>query len=245
MTTLIGIRTNEGLDGIVLVSDLQISQYDGPKMLARWPARKIYFGDYWALGYIGGIHDELRGFLCVLRGDKRYNSSEEKANQIFQRAIEKQRFIEVDDLNALITKEKSLEETNAFLLAVNKPELNLWYIDEFGSFHLPKDKEFEYFCIGTGSQEANKSIEKLLANEDIDRDKISISVARNIARRIINEMKDDPFTGFGYDIVVITKKLVKHWGEDYRKSLSKAQLEAEKGTDGKMDGFYKDLQESK
>lgn len=228
MTTIIGIRTNAGLDSIVLASDYQVTGYDGrDKPISRGYDKKIWHGEYWALGNDGLDCGEVHQFFRVLMGHKRYDSSPEIANEIFQRALKEKDFVEIRTLNrGLRKKDYRLEDLPSFIFAVNKPELSLWWIDEFGNLHeRDEDKNFDYICAGSGEEMAEKYIQDLIDERKIDREKITTKIAIKIVRGTIRSAeKEDLTTGLGYDLVIVTaEKGIKSWGEEIKKEIREAE----------------------
>jgi 20S proteasome alpha/beta subunit len=225
MTTIVGIKTNSGLDSIVLASDLQSSDEEAETKF-RIP-RKIYVGDNWAMGDAGGDDKAVRRLYGKLRGNKNYGSNDNIAGEMLERAIKEKLFYEVRELNTeLRKKDCSMDETHAFVFAVSKPELFLWKIDEFGNLKDPKeDHDIDYVCVGTGRERVEKYIEGLLDEEKFDRDEINTNAAIHIARGAMKAAEGDVWTGLGYDLVILTKAGVKVWGKKIREVLEKAETD--------------------
>ena len=228
MTTFIGIRTNAGEDAIILMADRQSTNSTDSE---KKSITKLYFGrygakeefGYWAMGDAGADDREVRRFYGLLKGDGRYGSNEKRAQKIIDRAIRKQIFLEVIKLNRDIMRSPNsdIEETHCFLMAVNRPDLSLWLIDEFGNFKKPEeDKNFDYICLGSGKYKAEQKIEQLIADEEIDRDKITPKAAISIGRKALGMAESDLSTGMGYDLLIMTKRRLDNWGKIIRKELS-------------------------
>ena len=226
MTTLIGIRTNDGPDGIVIASDYQISEVDGnDHTVSTRPMNKIYTGPFWAMAHAGRDTRSLLRFYGVLKGYKRYDSSEEKARATILSAIDDMFFPEVRDLNTKLRKNgDESEDLISFLLAVNKPEVNLWEVDEFGNIKEPNDEsDFDYICLGGGADKAEDHIKGLLSNEDIDRDKIGIDNAVYTARSAIGAAETEAGTGMGFGLTVLIQDDIREWGKDIRRKLKETE----------------------
>ncbi len=227
MTTLIGIKTNSGLDRIVLASDNQITRYDKKdnKPVSKHPDRKLYYEDKWAIGIAGVSDYETTKFFGVLRGNKTYGSSEENAKRIIEGAIKNLDFPEINELNKKLRKKGiDLEDLPAFIFAANEPKLTLWWIDEFGNFHKrDEEAEFDYICLGSGEDKASQYIESLIENEKIKKDKITTREAIRIARESIYAAEKDMDTGLGYDLVILTEHEIKSWGDEIKKEIREAE----------------------
>ena len=63
MTTIIGIKANSGIEGIVLCADQQLTTFDGEKPTLKEQIGKITYGENWIMGYAGGISNPLAVFL--------------------------------------------------------------------------------------------------------------------------------------------------------------------------------------
>jgi hypothetical protein len=226
MTSLIGIRTNFGLDAIVLAADYQLTGFDDDdKPVSRRVERKLHFDDCWAMGYTGICRKELMRFFGVLKGYKNYGSNPEKARAVIEKAVKEKEFLEVAQLNGRLRKNKvDMENLVSFIFAVNKPKLGLWLVDEYGNFQgIDENKDFDYIYLGSGEDEMNKRIEGLIAERKIDGEKISVGVALKIAGEAMHAAERDPGTGLGYDLVVMTEKETKSWGDEIKDEIRKAE----------------------
>ncbi len=229
MTTIIGIRTNHGLEGVVMASDHQSSKYDEGELVSKTSVKKIYCGDYWAMGDAGADDKHVLKFYKVLMGHRNCNSNEQKAKTTIERAVREKYFEEVVNLNTLVMKKDNandIEKAHSFLFAVNKPDMGLWYVDEFGNLKEPSDdKDIDYACIGSGEKKVDEYLERAISEQDIDRDKITIGIAIDLIRGAMNAAEKDAATGFGYDLIVITDKEVRNYGDEIKKSIVNAERE--------------------
>jgi 20S proteasome alpha/beta subunit len=250
MSTLIGIKTNYGIERIVLGSDRQFSDYDeDDKMVEKGDVQKIFCGKKWAIAYCGGGEiKELRRFFGVLRGDKRYGSSKKNADEILEKAVNEKNFSEVCELNRFVAKkDRSTECTYEFILGSNYPKLGMWQIDSYGNLLLPsEDNEFEYIAIGSGADEAEKYIKSVVSEgkigeHEFDKDSVTSSVANRIAKRAIQAARSDASTGFGYDIVFISKgRSIEAWGDRIKKKMFQADREIEDEISAHFDSLEND-----
>lgn len=226
MTTLIGIKTNFGLESIVLVGDYQITSTDKEeKEISKRAERKLHYGENWVMGAAGVYRRELTKFFGIIKGYKNYNSNPERANEIIEKAIKEKEFEEILQLNKKLRRRGlDMEDIPAFILAVNKPKLFLWWVDEYGNIKNPEeDNEFDYVCLGSGEERADRYIQSLIEEQKIDRDKIGIREALKIARDSMYAAERDPGTGMGYDIIVVTEKEIRSWGEEIKEEIRKAE----------------------
>lgn len=238
MTLLIGIRTNYGTEGIVIASDRQLSESEdnGKGVVeSKRAVRKIFYGPFWAIGACGGDYREIIDFCRTVNVYRSTDTNKQKqAQEIVERAIRDRWFREVRDLNTLIMKKGSAEigETASFILAVTKPKMAIWKVDEFGNFKdIPEENDFEYLSLGSGSDTADGYIKQQLAEERIDRDQITIQSARRIACGALSAANTVGSVGMGYDLAVLTGIEIKDWGSSIRRGLQRAQSELEKGVD--------------
>ncbi len=240
MTLLIGIKTNTGLDRVVLASDRQLSEYEEGAFSSKRPIRKIYSGDFWAMGDAGGDDQDVRRFYRMLRGHKGYGSGPEQAKRMIKVAIKERRFHEVRELNTELMRTGEnidIEDTHAFLLAVNSPRIGLWLVDEFGNIKdPPKERDFDYLLLGNGKKEAEGYIQRLLAEEQIDRDRISTRTALSVVRGALKAAEKKADVGFGYDVVVVSKKGVEDLGREIGKSVASAERAAWRNVENKYNG---------
>jgi len=238
MTTIVGIKTNYGLDGIVLAADFLVGDYtDDGKLVDKGFCRKLQHGDYWVMGSSGLYNTRaLNRFYGVLKGYKNYGSNEEKAKNIFREAIEKRRFMDVDTLNAdLLTDDTLSEDTLEFILAIKEPNLNLWFVDHMGNLRpSPKDRDFDYLCAGSGSDSVISYIEGKIRDGLISADKINIPLAIELCRGSIASAERSKDAGLGCDLVVLTKTSLDDHGPEIRKRLK----EAENGVFAKISSSY-------
>jgi hypothetical protein len=224
MTTILGIQTNsdKGLESIVMVSDLQVSD---DEQEAKWKIpRKIYIGENWAMGDTGGDDKDVRRMYGVLQGYKRYGSNDNRAQKIIERAVRRRKFLEVRELNTELSRlDKDEDELHSFVFAVNKPELNLWRVDSYGNLKISSgDKAIDYVRVGSGKEQVDKYIEEVLENEKFDRDNITTTSAIKIGRGAIRAAEKDKWSGYGYDLVILTKKEIITWGKEIQQELEEA-----------------------
>lgn len=226
MTTVLGIKTTSMLESIVLIADRQSSATEESK---KYSVRKLYSGSFWVMGDVGSDDKDVLRFYGELRGDKRYGSDQKKAEETILRALEKKRFIEVDALNALISKKgggDASEDTHRFVLAVNKPSTSLWIVDEYGNLIEPSEEnELDYVCLGSGKEDVEKHISYLKSEEKIDRENnISTSDGIEIATSCLEVAQNNNlWTGMGYDLIILTKKDIKEISKDVIKDMKEAQ----------------------
>ena len=175
------------------------------------------------MGDAGQDDRDVRKFYRKLRGNS--PSGEKESRRIIERALDERMFKEVNDLNTqLMKKGAEYEGTHAFLLAVHNPSLSLWHVDEFGNLHeAPEENDFDYIALGSGKKEAIGYIERIVAEEKIDRDSITLPVALRAAREAIRAATKEAYTGLGYDLVVIIKGSIKEWGPEIGKALDVAE----------------------
>lgn len=242
MTTIIAIKANSGIEGIVLASDTQLSTYDDEGKLTEKGSThtKIFYGKGWIMGHAGVFDNQYHQFRRLMSGRKKgYN--EDKVALIVRLAIEKYEtrpkieephFIEVNYSNTMAKREDpQCEDLHSYLLAVNTPRVAFWEVDEFGSLNSVADiesRDFEYHAIGTGAESALKYIDRLVMKEKLDPKDITIPTAIDVIDESFTEAQSDIFT-LGLDLAVITKKGIKVFGkriEEAVKLSRKQELES-------------------
>lgn len=226
MTTIIGIRANEGDDAIVLAADYQLGIYNGDELVSKRRIPKLQTGEFWAIGDAGEDDGDMIKFYGMLRGNRRYRSSKEHASKVIERAVNERSFNEVLEINKSVRARKSLESTHSFILAVNKPSLELFLVDEFGNLQtIPEEREIDYLVIGSGSDLVHKYVDDSLSNEKLDRCKISVESAIKLATDLMRVAERDGASGLGYDLVILQENSIDRWGAEIKKALSVAEKE--------------------
>ncbi len=227
MTTVIGFKTNINEEAIIMCSDTQLSYLDDQdNPISKRKLLKIVYGEFWAISSIGVDTQELRSFYNKLRNpeDKRYKDfNKEKLVSMINRAIEKQRFIEILFMNADYVREsRSTEQTNEFLFAINKPSIELYHIDSYGNLLLC-DKNINYMVIGSGSEDAQSYINEQLEGETYDSSNIDIKIAIKLGRDALRKAKKDIKTGLPMDLVILKKDSIKVYGKRISDAIEKAE----------------------
>lgn len=221
VTTILGIKATAEKEGIVLFSDTQISINQEGKDVEKRTKNKIIVGSFWAMGFSGILNSELIKFYNFLKGMKQYNSSPELVEKTVMEAIEKKYFEKVNILNRNNRKNNvELNDLNIFLLAINKPTLKMYIIDEFGNLSFPtENNEIPYLTIGS-----TKIAEDYLENviDKLDPDKFGIDSAIKIGFEAMRKAENDIHTGGPIDLVVLTKENIKSYGKMINNEIEKA-----------------------
>lgn len=239
MTTIIGVKTNFGDEGIVLGSDTQLNIISDPeeKPLTKRQTLKIIYGSTWALANEGRPDiPDIQQFLGILSGKKKHGSSDERANQIIAKSIENfdkgskydgPHFEEVLHYHMLAARRgEDLNDMPTYVLAANKPRIGLWWVDAFGNLHeskSEKERRVEYICKGSGEDKVNEYIEGMVYDEKVDLSAIDIPVAIDIVVASLHKAEEDAFTGGPLDVVITTKSFVRPYGKRIREALEKAE----------------------
>ncbi len=253
MTTIIGIRTNHGLDAVVFGADTQVNyeyadQNEGPK---KGLIYKIISGRNWMLGSAGGVHHELYRFQQMLTRPKNYNSTEEEVAKIIQEAVdnfekgkkvkrfEGLNFPRVAYLNAQLKRNgESDDQLVEFLLAANiGGKLGMWSIDNFGSLSAAdEEKDFEYLVIGSGGEHAEKYIEEQIMERIIDRATIDVATAVRTIKNALRRSEKDLNTGTYKDIAILTKDSVTLYGAKVKELMTKQEDDIFEGIASEWNG---------
>ena len=251
MTTIVGIRTNSGLEGVVIGADTQQSQFssDGKPDKKKVPFFKTASGKNWVIGSAGMFEDELQKFYGLLKGQKKYGSSEEKATETIYKAIENYylwfkkesdsgviHFPEVNQLNAVMARRGvSLDDLNQFIFGINVPErgVKLFKIDEFGSLEESKYNGVEIVTIGSGPTKIREYIEEILES-DQSPVQVDIPKAIDLVCSIIYRAEVDMYSSGPIDLHVLTSNGV----DSYSKKIIEELKETEKRILEEIKGRY-------
>ncbi|HJO15031.1 MAG TPA: hypothetical protein QGG70_03200 [Candidatus Pacearchaeota archaeon] len=226
MTTIIGIKTNIGDEAVILASDTQMNYFDeDDNVIAKRPLLKIIHGDFWALACSGGDTDELRSFYNKLRNpnDKRYkNFGSDKLEEMMMKSLHKKRFYQINELNAnYMLEESDIDSTHEFLMAVNKPNVDIFHIDIFGNLKKPKGRN--YISLGSGKEEVEKYIEESIEGGTFDSYNINLENAIRLSTGAIKKSRYDILSGGPMDLVVIKKNSIKSFGNQIKESIENAE----------------------
>ncbi len=218
MTTLIGVKAEKGIEGVVLASDLSKTQTKwnaqgdvAYRQQIRLEGQKIYINDKNEFALcMSGIFDQLYAdFLSrLLKGD------------IDLRKITQDSFFpELKNLNEERWEGRvpNNDYINGLLLATrfdNKAKL-------YTCWPLGKVEEKVWTSVGSGSDYAadyisnqGKLIPKYLALDE----------AVDLAVSGLDEASQDIYTG-GLDLVVVTPNKILDFGEDIKKAINYAKAE--------------------
>ena len=196
MTTIVGIKANSGVEGIVIATDRQLNHYDdaGKTILRKETISKIVYGREWIIADAGGISNQFAVFQ---------NMDQEKMKQKIYRAVQRYKpdppkdpqFREINRINTIARRnDATLDCLHELVMAAKIDEnLGLWHVDEFGSL---TEYEFEpnYFTMGSGKDHVTKYITSLAENGKINNYKLSLPAAIEIAVEAIKLAEEDPNT---------------------------------------------------
>ncbi|HLC46615.1 MAG TPA: hypothetical protein VJI75_02630 [Candidatus Nanoarchaeia archaeon] len=249
MTTLIGIKTNLGEEGVIICADTQMSYYEDNEFSSKKPVQKIFYGKSWILAYAGNNRKRTAAFLKKFAYLKRPPGTEEIAAQIINTAVENYRkgssylephFKEVNNLNTLLSREdEELEDLPVFMFAtnhsslinpsssLNQSSLSLFSVDEFGNLkESPEEHEFSYIIRGSGCEDAAKYIEDELKHSRIDENAIDIPKAIEVAVKALHNAETDALTGGPIDLIVLTASNIQSYGKRIREAIATAERES-------------------
>src|SRR3989338_1351566 len=232
MTTIIGIKTDSGPDGIVLAADTQLNIFDDDgSSSAKRSTRKIIYTDSWTMAQTGSVTHLHYDFERMLLGRKR-GFPEEKVFEMIARAVANYdqgvrytdpHFIEVNRLNTLHRREGgNVEDLASFIFASRHPRLGLWEIDQMGYIKpASKELDFEYLSLGSGSKEALGYINRQIMGELAEANTIDLPRAIDLAVGAIHAAQEDVYTG-GLDLVIVTSEKVIPYGDRIKSAITKA-----------------------
>jgi 20S proteasome alpha/beta subunit len=221
MTSILAIRANSGLEGIVIAADMQINIHsdkdDSPE--EKITAQKIWYGENWALALAGSDDDEVQTLKKLLSGKARYKSSREKVNALIRKAVQSKRLLPIDLINKkLDDRGVEAESLVIGIFATTYPSIGLWHVTQYGTLqdyktvcrNLNEYREFEYLVAGTGGPRIKRFISDRVddSNDPLDPGDITVPKAILLAEQAFStRAKRDIFTGSpAIDLVAITEK---------------------------------------
>ena len=250
MTTLLGIKTNSGEEAVVLVTDTQVI-FGNDESKGRTPFYKTAIGEFWALSSMGTHWDGSRKFYNKLTSPKRYKDTTEKdVEKIILEAIKKERFIEIDTLNAeyMLADGDGESGTLQFLFGTNKPKIELYFIDSYGNLRTTQDLNNEVSLIVKSTDDGiedsiyNTILEKIRGEDVGSSDRIDLETALKVAYEGMKKIDVDLYSGGPIDITVITKDGVFNYGKQIKKALADAESAAFENI---LSKYEKDKEESR
>ncbi|MEK6923317.1 MAG: hypothetical protein AABW84_01320 [Nanoarchaeota archaeon] len=231
MTTLLGIKTNSGEEAVVLVTDTQVTYGSEEHNKNRKPFYKMANGDFWALGFIGSQWDESRKFYNQLTTRRFKDFTEKDIEQMILSSIQKKRFIEIDTINAEFMRRYDEGEsgTMEFLLATNKPKVELYFIDAYGNIYTLDDLDYhEPFIVKSATDDTKKAIinyinEKISGDDIGSGDRIDLELALNLAKGAMQKVETDIYSSGPIDITILTKNGIFNYGRQIKKAIEDAE----------------------
>ncbi|MEK6905449.1 MAG: hypothetical protein AABX24_03530 [Nanoarchaeota archaeon] len=221
MTTIIGIKANSGVEGIVLGADRQLTTFDGEKPTLKEKIGKITYGKNWIIGDAGGISNQFAVFL-------QYKNR--KMADLIYRAIQryyekpgsrKPHFPEINEINTIAKRRNEVDDDSfhQFILAAKfNNKLGLWQVDYFGNL---KESEKEiYLALGSGEDYVAKHLASLSEKGIINNDAITVPKAISLATKCLEMAERDPNTS-GLDLAVLTNKGVRYFGDFIQETMKK------------------------
>ena len=216
MTTLIGIKAEKGLEGVILASDLSRTRETWSaqgdvayRQQTKSEGQKIYVDNNREVALcMSGVYDQLYiDFLSrIIEG---------KID--VKKAVKKGFFPEFKSLNEYRwgARKPDLQNINSLLIATRfnkKPAL-------YGVWPLGRVEEKVWTTIGSGSDYADSYISK--QGKLIPRG-LSINEGIDIAVSSLNSASQDIYTG-GMDLVIITKDKIAEYGKDIKNAIDSSK----------------------
>jgi|SRR3989344_176269 len=234
MTTLIGVRTNIGSDAVVIASDTQMSFFDEERNpLSKKTFYKILTGDYWILAHSGDGTEYLRKFCSRITYPDRFKDFDKKVlNKEIIEAVEKKRYLRIDNLNAEHSLENAMEvdeddeiEFVEFLFAIREgnglnSKLHLYRIDSYGNLIPPKIGS-SYLVLGTSKKKIKEYLtENVDEGESYKSGNLDLETSLDLCDNILEKFAEtDIYTGGLMDFAVLTKDKIFHYGEELKQDL--------------------------
>ena len=219
MTTIIGIKANSGVEGIVLCADRQLTHFDGEKITLKEQICKITYGKNWIIGDAGGISNQFAVFLqykkrkiadLVYKAIQRYYEKPESR---------KPHFPEINEINTIAKRRNEVEDDSfhQFILAAKfGKKFGLWQVDYFGNLK-ESEKEF-YQVLGSGEDYVAKHLASLSEKGIINNNAITVPKAIGLATKCLEIAEQDSNTS-GLDLAVLTNKGVRYFGNFIQETM--------------------------
>ena len=226
MTTLIGIKTNVGEESIILASDTQLNYYSVKgEPIEKRPLLKIVYGEYWALAQSGADTNDLRSFFNKLRNpkDRRYKDfGTDKLEKMINVAVDNKRFMEICELNAkYVREEEDVDQTHEFIMAVNKPKMELYHVDIFGNLKTQSDRGF--VVLGSTSDKAESYLDDEIDKDTYHESNIDISRAVQLLNNALKNSNTELLSGLPMDLVIIRKNEIRGYGKRIKDAVEFAE----------------------
>ena len=173
MTTILGIKANRGLEGIVFCSDMQFTYYSEDDIIIRKEVgkeKKLSHGNNWVFGFQGIVSREITEFRDYLTNPEKYGSSKKNVTSLFKRSVDNYKKGDKfkgkfhckklhDIYQSSLAKGIVEEDMGCYILGMYiKGKLGLWKIDESGVFINEIDK---YLPIGSGANLLKTILKKI------------------------------------------------------------------------------------
>ncbi|MBI2105998.1 hypothetical protein HYT56_04140 [Candidatus Woesearchaeota archaeon] len=250
MTTVLGIKTNSGIDSVILVSDTQHT-IDYGDFERKTIGGKIRVGENHAIAFTGNSEKFVERFSSYISGR---TSAKNFVKEIFKGkvhplfsdlpkdpiklAIEAGFFPELSFTNSAYYRSQENESNGKevfdyfteLILAVNKPDLGLYYVDGFGNLS-SSSYGIEYLVAGSGREIVQTYIDEEefrndpAIKEEFSEDRITTPLAMKLAIGGLRKATKDGSTGGPIDLVVVTADSINVHGSEIRRSLDVAERE--------------------
>lgn len=226
MTTILGIKTNSGLEGVVIAADRQISIYDDDTgtIIGKEQTCKIIYGRDWIIGDAGGVSNQFAVFLRSEKGKMKKMIC--KAVQKYHQNSKKPHFTEINEINALAMRDGAAYDClHEFILAAKVEEkAGLWHVDIFGNLKASEDG-VNYIALGSGEDYVAGHMDSLSENGLINNNAIDIPAAIEAAAGCLEKAQLlDPNTG-GLDLAVLSYAGVQYYGDFIQKNMKRQKEE--------------------
>ncbi|MBU0470699.1 MAG: hypothetical protein KKA62_04160 [Nanoarchaeota archaeon] len=217
MTTIIAIKANSGVEGIVLGADRQLSYYENERIIKKESIRKIKSGKNWITAYSGGVSNQFAIFQNYSDQKMIKEINAAVKNYLLGPGFKGPHFRAINYINTIAKRNGAeLDCLHELVLAAEiNNNIDLWEVDVFGNLKQPqKTKEFEYLSAGSGSDVIEGYINELLEQGKINQCKITLPKAIDIIKSSLNKAEQkDPNTGWSMDLAVLTKEGVDFYSD--------------------------------
>lgn len=214
MTTVIGIKTNDGTGTIVLAADRQVTIEENEKpTMKRTNFRKLYHNrtQQFAFGFSGLINDNLTDFYEHLMAADPQKILHTLKGKVFKEVRE------LNIKNAIGKEQKDFDENSTSSFVFGTRDDNLYLVHPMGAIEPAK-----FVAIGSGSGFAEAFLEKEIDDNSIARKPVDTKEAIEMAVGALRAANNDVSTS-GVDITIISHRGIRNYGDEISAAMEEAK----------------------
>ena len=222
MTLIVGIKTNVGRPGIVMLADAQATDSkEKDREIKYLKYRKIETGSTWAMVDSGSINSDISLFYKLLR------ENPDRAKREIKHALKLGAYPQVLKLNQEIARRSSPDDTHEFMLATRYPDLSLVHIDIFGN---TSETEASYLLVGIAAEKAKEYLEAQLTGTSERAYELTLERALRLGYETISHSAErDIYLSGPPSAVIVTSKKVQDFTEQHWNAIASAEKKSLEG----------------